>query len=251
MARHLSLAVLLYHHVGPVREQSCRGLTVTPEAFSRQIGTMAAMGYSAILPDSWIAYVRGEGDIPERCVMITFDDAYADLDEHALPVLERKGFPATVFVPTSLVGKTINCSPADTNAMLPIMSEAQIQRWVAKGMTVGAHSRTHCDLTTVSASAAEDEITGSKADVSRMTGRAVTAFAYPYGKLNAEIEARVRSTYDIAFTVNEGLNDSSTPLSAMNRTMIQHADTIVDVLLRARYGKSVFQKIRQTVTARG
>src|SRR5829696_1280245 len=159
MTRDLSVAVLLYHHVGPVREQSCRGLTVTPEAFSRQIGTMAAMGYTAILPDAWIAYVRGEGEIPERCVMITFDDAYADLDEYALPVLEKRGFPATVFVPTSLVGKSINCSPSYANAMLPIMSESQIRGWAARTVKFGAHSRTHCDLTNVSAADAEQEIT--------------------------------------------------------------------------------------------
>jgi peptidoglycan/xylan/chitin deacetylase (PgdA/CDA1 family) len=245
-----SVATLLYHHVGPVRESSCRGLTVTPQSFARQIATMSAMGYTAILPDDWGAYVHGEGDVPDRCVMITFDDAYSDLVEHAFPVLERHRYPATVFVPTSLIGKSINCNPDQPDAKLPIMSEDEIRHWSAKGVTFGAHSRTHADLTSLDRFQLDEEIEGSKDDLARITGQNVTAFAYPYGHLNQQVEAAVASHYRLAFTAEEGLNDTFTRLTALNRTMVQHKDTVVDVLLRARYGKSVLQRIRQTVTAR-
>ena len=250
MASARSVAVLLYHHVGPVRQAACRGLTVIPQSFARQIATISAMGYTAILPDDWAAYVRGEGDVPERCVMITFDDAYADLVEHALPVLEKHSYPAIVFVATSLVGKTINCNPDQSEATLPIMSDAQIKQWSSRGVTFGAHSRTHADLTALSATQAEGEITGSKEDLAAITGQDVTAFAYPYGKYNSALEPIVGAHYKTAFTVEEGINDSSTPLTSLNRTMVQHKDSVVDVLLRARYGKSVLQKILNTMTPR-
>jgi len=250
MAPARSVAVLLYHHVGPLREQACRGLTVSPQAFARQIATMSAMGYTAILPDDWAAYARREGDIPDRSVMVTFDDAYSDLAEHALPVLEKHGYPATVFVPTSLIGQSIGCNPEVPGAMLPIMSAEQIRHWSGRGVTFGAHSRSHSDLTTLDISEAEVEMTGSKNDLAQLTGQNVTAFAYPYGRFNPALQSIAASNYSVAFTVEEGLNDSSTPLTALHRTMVQHKDSVVDVLLRARYGKSVLQRIRQTVIAR-
>jgi peptidoglycan/xylan/chitin deacetylase (PgdA/CDA1 family) len=101
----------------------------------------------------------------------------------------------------------------------------------------------------VDAGAAAVEIRESKSDLESIVGSPVKAFAYPYGKRNESVEAMVRDTYDIAFGIEEGINDSSTPLSRLYRTMIQHGDTIVDVLLRARYGRSVLQRIRTAVRA--
>jgi peptidoglycan/xylan/chitin deacetylase (PgdA/CDA1 family) len=207
------------------------------------------MGYTAITPDDWVAYVHGAREIPERCVMITFDDAYQDLTEYALPVLERKSYPATVFVPTSLIGKTIQCNPAQAEATLPIMTAEEISHWSSRGVVFGAHSRTHIDLTSCPVPLARDEITGSQSDLGSLIGARIGAFAYPYGKFNDDVEEMTDECYDIAFTIEEGMNDASTPLSAMKRTMVQHGDTIVDLLLRARYGKSVLQTIRTAISS--
>ncbi|MEO8192468.1 MAG: polysaccharide deacetylase family protein [Gemmatimonadales bacterium] len=243
------VAALLYHHVGPVTEPACMGLTVTPEAFSRQMSTLVALGWNAITPEEWAAHVRGERDMPSRTVMITFDDAYADLAEHALPVLAKHSLPSTVFVPTSLVGKTIPCNPRSPAASLPLMSASQIREWADRGVSFGAHSRTHADLTTLDAAQLDAEVIGSRDDLVALTGRAVTAFAYPYGKLDPAVHDVVAQSYDVAFTIDEGLNDRETPLAALRRTMVQHGDSVVDVCLRARYGKSVLQSIRNV--ARG
>jgi len=249
MSETRSVAVLLYHHVGPEREPRCRGLTVSPEAFARHVSTLSAMGYTAITPDDWVSYVHGASEIPERCVMITFDDAYQDLVEHALPVLERKSFPATVFVPTSLTGKSIQCNPRENDATLPLMTSSEIEEWASRGVIFGAHSRNHIDLTACPVVVARGEIEGSQNDLMKLTRGRVGAFAYPYGKVNEDVEEMVDKCYDIAFTTVEGMNDSATPLTEMRRTMVQHGDTIVDVLLRARYGKSVLQTIRNVVRA--
>jgi len=247
MSDERSIAVLLYHHGGPERETACRGLNVSPETFARHITTLSAMGYTAITPDEWVAYVHGAREIPERCVMITFDDAYEDLVEHALPCLEKKSFPATVFVSTDLIGKTLPCNPREPDAVLPIMTEGQIREWAERGVIFGAHSRSHVDLSSVSMSVARSEIRGSQQDLANILGSRVGAFAYPYGKYNDEVETLVDECFDIAFTIEEGINDPSTPLALMKRTMVQHGDSIVDLLLRARYGKSVLQKIKAAV----
>jgi peptidoglycan/xylan/chitin deacetylase (PgdA/CDA1 family) len=244
------VAALLYHHVGPVHEPACRGLTVTAEAFRRQMGALAAMGYSTILPDQWVSYVNGESDCPERCVMLTFDDAYSDLIANAFPVLARHGFSATVFVPTALAGGNIQCNPAIADAFLPLMSSAEIAEWSGKGIDFGAHSRTHADLTAISAGDIEGEISGSGDDLAELLKRPVSCFAYPYGRSNDLVRAIVMKRFTSAFGVEEGLNDRSTPLHDLRRTMVQHADMVVDVCLRARFGRSFFDKVRSAASDR-
>jgi peptidoglycan/xylan/chitin deacetylase (PgdA/CDA1 family) len=245
-----TIVALLYHHVGPIREETCKGLTVLTQAFARQMATLAAMGYTAILPDDWVACIRGQGEIPDRSVMITFDDAYADLVEHALPVLEKHGYPATVFVPTSLIGGELKCNPRQPGPRLAIMSREQIREWSNRGVTFGSHSRTHADLVAIPVEQAEEEIASSKLELEEIVEHPVTAFAYPYGKLDSDIERIVGGSYAAAFTTEEGINDSSTPLTRLKRTMVQHKDTVADVLLRARYGKSVLDKVRSMVAPR-
>ena len=129
------------------------------------------------------------------------------------------------------------------------MSAEDIGKWASRGVIFGAHTRNHVDLTSVESQSAASEIRDSKADLEQLTGTPVTSFAYPYGKRNDEVESVVRDTYSIAFGIDEGVNDSTTPLTNLYRTMVQHGDTIVDVLLRARYGKSVLQRIRTAVRA--
>jgi peptidoglycan/xylan/chitin deacetylase (PgdA/CDA1 family) len=242
-----TVSTLLYHHVGPVCPPACRGLTIEPGVFARQMSTLSAMGYTAILPDDWAAHVRGEKDVPSRSVMITFDDAYADLCQYAFPVLEKHGFPAIVYVPTALVGGTIKCSPRDSAAELPLMATEDLLKWAARGVTFGAHSRTHADLTALDVAAATSEIVGSRDDLSRLLGTSITSFAYPYGRFNDEVESVAAVNFSTAFTIEEGLNDNTIPLSALHRTMVQRTDSLADVLLRARYGKSVLQKMRAAI----
>ncbi len=247
--RHV--AVLLYHHVGPVADPACRGLTVESGRFSRQMTALSAMGFSTIHPGDWAAHLRGERDLPAWPVIITFDDAYADLTTHAFPALLRHHFSATVFVPTALIGGTIECSPHKPDAVIPVMTASGISEWAERGIEFGAHSRTHADLTRISAGDALEEIRGSRDDLAALLGRDVRTFAYPYGRWNAAVREMVSQLFETAFTIEEGLNDAGQPPSSLRRTMVQHGDSVVDVCLRARYGASALQRVRNAVRGAG
>ena len=97
------LPVLLYHHVGPARSGVHGSLTVSPSRFQRQISWLARHGYRGICPSEWLHYRRETKAPSSKLALLTFDDAYADLVEHALPVLSQHGFGAAVFVVTGLV----------------------------------------------------------------------------------------------------------------------------------------------------
>jgi peptidoglycan/xylan/chitin deacetylase (PgdA/CDA1 family) len=247
MARDYKVAALLYHHVGPLRDESCRSLNVSETAFTKQIKTLRALGFETISPDQWVGYVRG-GDIPgRRHVMITFDDAYADLTEFAFPILEQSQFTATVFVPTSIIGRSLPCNPRSPDASLPLMAKDDITNWAARGISFGAHSRTHADLTALSHDAVEAEVRGSKEELAAITGKPVTSFAYPYGRLSTPVKSIAGAAFDSCFTLVEGMNDARTELSSLRRTMVQHGDTVADVCLRATYGMSVLERVRTVV----
>ncbi|MGA9427849.1 MAG: glycosyltransferase, partial [Terracidiphilus sp.] len=98
--------VLLYHHVGPLREGTYHQLTISAKAFARQIRWLARRGYTGILPSDWLRWLRDGTGLPRKPIMITFDDGYADIAQYALPILRRYGFGATVFIVTARTGGT-------------------------------------------------------------------------------------------------------------------------------------------------
>src|SRR5262245_26622074 len=136
----MRLPVLLYHHVGRRDLQTRRNLTVSPERFASHVGWLVARGYRGIRPADWLAWRVHGTALPRKPILITFDDAYAELVAHALPTLERNGFGAAVYVPTACVGRTL---PWDDS---PVMSAAEIREWAGRGIEFGAHTRTHPDL---------------------------------------------------------------------------------------------------------
>src|SRR5690606_28687144 len=78
-------------------------VSATPEAFAEQMRYLANR-FRVVSVDEVLAAYRGEERLPQRAVLITFDDAYRDVGEVAWPILRRMRLPATVFVPTACTG---------------------------------------------------------------------------------------------------------------------------------------------------
>jgi peptidoglycan/xylan/chitin deacetylase (PgdA/CDA1 family) len=163
--------------------------------------------------------------------MFTFDDAYADCATYAFPVLERFGFQSVVFV---ISGQVLGLTSWDG---LPMMTIEQIRYWDAHGVEIGAHTRTHCDLTAASDQVVEDEVTGSKEELIR-AGLRPLSFAYPYGSLDERGRKSVQGVFPIAFTCEEGLNDLCTDPLLLKRTMVQPGDSLLDIEFRVTFART-------------
>lgn len=96
--------VLAYHHVCPAG-QTAPWITVAPEEFGEQMDYLARSGMAAPITDLLADLRRGQLSAGAR-VVVTFDDASVDFVEQAYPVLRRHGVPATLFVPTGLIGSS-------------------------------------------------------------------------------------------------------------------------------------------------
>ncbi|MVW72717.1 polysaccharide deacetylase family protein [Bordetella sp. 15P40C-2] len=100
MSNAPNIPVLMYHHVSP-----CGGMiAVTPEVFEQQIAGLARAGYTALGTEQFAQYLAG-GSVPEKSVLITFDDGYLNNWTYAHPILQRYGMKAILFLITGWAGE--------------------------------------------------------------------------------------------------------------------------------------------------
>lgn len=176
-------AILQYHHVA---EGTPRSTSVTPAEFATHMERLHRDGFRvAPLPAVIAALQRGE-PIPDRTVCLTADDGYANLREHALPVLERYGWTMTVFVCTEQV---------DTGRPLHL-DWNDLRTLQAAGWTIASHGTTHLHLVARHEGESEaawrarirDDIGGSITRLRAELGEDVPAFyAYPYGEYDPAV----------------------------------------------------------------
>jgi peptidoglycan/xylan/chitin deacetylase (PgdA/CDA1 family) len=215
--RSVRLPVLTYHHVGTATAGSWPLLTIAPAAFEKQIRWLIRRGYTGIRSRDWLCFVRDNKPLPKKPVLLTFDDAYADLAETAFPTLQRYRFPATVFAVTDHIGEANTWDVANGYPERRIMSAANIREWFAQGMEFGAHTRSHPDLCRIPDCSLVDELEGSKAALESLLGSPVEAFAYPYGSYDERVVGFARKTFDVAFTCDPGMNRKETDIFRMCR----------------------------------
>src|SRR3954463_9374772 len=103
----LAVPALAYHKVAEIPPGArYRGNYVTPKQFQDQLRLLRAGGYRSISFAEYLAYRRGEGTLPPKPILITFDDGYRSNLDFALPVLTAAGFSSTVFAVSTLLGHT-------------------------------------------------------------------------------------------------------------------------------------------------
>jgi peptidoglycan/xylan/chitin deacetylase (PgdA/CDA1 family) len=173
-----TVPVLMYHSIGGTDR-----LAVRPEAFADQMAYLKDNGFTSLR--------FGERTRPAtRPVVITFDDGYADFHEHALPVLDRFGFSATVFVTTGWLhdaGPYATGSPPGR-----MLTWRQTEEVAATGVEIGAHGHSHAQLDQLGDAALRDELRYSQDLLQDRLGRRVRAMAYPYGYSSARVRREVR-----------------------------------------------------------
>jgi peptidoglycan/xylan/chitin deacetylase (PgdA/CDA1 family) len=152
-------------------------------------------------------------------------------------VLRRHNFGGAVFVVSGCIGGENRWDQAKGSAPHRLMTAGQIREWSAHGIEFGAHSRTHPDLTTLSGPQLDEEIEGSRDDLSAVTGRAVVSFAYPYGRVSEAVAKRASAAFDCAFSCRSGVNTVSSDFYALCRSMVQPDDSALALACRVRFGR--------------
>ncbi|GAA0366481.1 polysaccharide deacetylase family protein [Actinoallomurus spadix] len=218
--------ILMYHSIGgPDR------LAVRPEAFAEQLALLRDCGFTPITFGELAA-----GDpVKGRPVVITFDDGYADFHERALPLLDRFGFRATVFVTTGWIR---DAGPYAAGRPLgPTLSWSQVAEIAACGIEVGGHGHSHAQLDQLRDAVLRTELLRSRRLLEDRVGRPVTTMAYPYGYSSARVRRETRAAgYDAACAVANTLAAGDGDRLAVPRVTVR-AGTSLAAFERALRGR--------------
>ena len=205
------LSILMYHKVNDVADNPT---TVPVAIFDQQLGRLGELGYNVVDLDAVLDhYTLGE-PLPDRAVLITFDDGYRDTLENALPVLQRHGFSAVIFIPVAYMDDETPL-PHETHLVErgmrnPTLDWGLMRELDAGGVRVESHGIAHRPLAEVTLDEAVREIAVSKLRLEERLGREVEAYAFVKGSqadFRPEHASLVQQAgYKLAFTSVSGAN---------------------------------------------
>lgn len=178
-ARSTRHTVLAYHAVGrcPSDGRVHQCVCTSPVMFARQMEYLARR--RTVVPLD--ALVTGRLESRKPAVAITFDDGYRNVLTTALPVLQRYGFPATVFVPTRWIGDRNQWDASTDCFPLDLLDEGELRFLEQQGLTIESHGHAHLDLETADQAAVGNDLETSFARLAELLGRKPRHVAYPYG----------------------------------------------------------------------
>jgi peptidoglycan/xylan/chitin deacetylase (PgdA/CDA1 family) len=186
----VKIPILLYHHVVPDPKPT-RYWTSNAD-FEAQMDDLQRLGYRTITIAQLTQAVDHGEALPEKPIVITFDDGDIDAYQNALPILSDHHMVAVMYVVANRVGAE------------GYLSADQIRDMVAAGWEIGSHSMTHPHLASVSWVQLRTELLKSRLDLEEVVGEAITTFAYPYGEVMPDFADKVHE-YGYTSAVGLGL----------------------------------------------
>ena len=173
-----AMPILMYHSL----DTSGSVVSVPPADFAAQMACLADMGFRGVSLREAVAHREARGRWPDQSAVLTFDDGYASVYEHGLPILARHDFSATVFLVSGFVGGQNDWAPSPAGlGIRATVTWDQVAEMAAAGVEIGAHTHTHPDLRRLSEALVEQEMATSRTEIESHVLRPVESFAYPFG----------------------------------------------------------------------
>ncbi|MEI6607605.1 MAG: polysaccharide deacetylase family protein [Verrucomicrobiota bacterium] len=212
------VVVLGYHDLSDTETETAMRLHTSK--FRKQMATLRQLGITVISLEDFLAWKRGAKSIPEKSILLTFDDGWKSVYTDAMPILKEFGYPFTLYLYKNYIdgGKKA-------------LSTAMITEMLQHGGSLGSHSVSHPYPTTIKAfrkKGAHDfdaflrkEIGESKRFIETKFSTTVTTYAYPGGFVTDEMWPIAEEFgYTTLFTVTPGKIHRATPDQRLPRYMI-------------------------------
>ncbi|EDM35301.1 hypothetical protein PBAL39_13752 [Pedobacter sp. BAL39] len=200
--------VLCYHQIRDWKASDSKRAhddIIPPAKFREHIKMLADSGYHTILPDQLYDYLKFGKALPEKPIMISFDDT--DLDQYTVgaPTLEKYGFKGVFFLMTVSIGRP------------RYMSKTQIKDLSDKGHVIASHTWNHKNFSQFTAEDWDIQIDQPTKKLEQITGKKITYFAYPYGVSKAsELHKLEEHGFKAAFILSTR-RDEIYPLMTVRR----------------------------------
>ena len=228
------VVVLAYHSLADLSGDTVLAeYGIPPERFAEQLDMLARRGHSFIDLDAVLAAIEGRGKLPQKAILVTFDDAYADLVPAATSILAERGIPAVVFAVSGQIGGVNEWDHRLGATSLPLLDVAGLRELIAAGVEIGSHGVSHRPLTSLSPAEVGAELAGSAAAIEAAGLPRPRSFAYPHGEWSPE-SARTAADngYSAAFTIDPGSARRGEDPQALPRIEVLAGDSALTLRLK-------------------
>ena len=192
--------ILCYHKVE--RRLELGATRLSPRRFAAQIRRLAAAGWRTLSVAELAACLRGERTVGPRELMVSFDDAYRGLRDHAFPVLADHGFGAVCFVITDYAGALNRWDVAYGGRRFAHLAWRDMMRWQARGIEFASHTASHPRLTWADEATIGREMAASRRAIVRHLGTDLAAISYPFGAAGPREHSIARAEgYELGFAL--------------------------------------------------
>lgn len=228
--KKIDVPILIYHYVEyvhDVRDTIRRSLDITPYIFEKQVATLQTSGYTFLTPSDINDILDNKKRLPERSVILSFDDGYGDFYTDVLPILQKYKVRAVAYIISGFIDH------------LNYMTSGQLRDVIKTGLVeIGCHTMHHVNLKYVASSLADKEIEGCRNDIEQNFGIKTVSFAYPDGGYNESLFPILAAAgFKNAATTKFGFEISKNNLYNIPR-----------VRPGARMGKDLISYIEQGIT---
>ena len=201
--------ILEYHMVTENPRPGAEKYVVPPADFAEQLDYLASEGYTTITPQDYARARKGKQTLPEKPVILSFDDGYEDNHRVVLPMLEERGMKAVFYVVTNDIG------------LLGYMTWDNLFDMERRGMEIGSHTANHIPLTTLPPEKQREELRLSKLMLEWKGLKTIYSFSYPTGAYDEGIVTMLaEEDYLTAVTGEAGLNNVETNPYLLHRVNI-------------------------------
>lgn len=203
--------VLEYHMVNDADNGEGWAYNVPPEEFRQQLDYLQQQGYTTITMLEFMKAKKGKLELPDKPIILTFDDGYEDNYTTMLPMLEARGMKAVVYMVTNDIGRP------------NYLSWDQLRDMQDRGIEIGSHTANHQPLTHLDPEKQAEEMRLSKLLMEWNGIRTVFSFSYPNGAYTDAMPGMLaENEYLTAVTGDAGLNTFATNPYLLQRVNIPH-----------------------------
>ena len=226
--------VLMYHSVHADPTAQTRELSVHPAAFDAQLEALYEMGFGAVTMAALVGYWRQRAAgvqprplLPERPVVLTFDDGYADFHATVLPLLQRHRTTGSLYVTTGWLADAGTRRAG--RPLAPMLSWGQLAEAAAEGVEIGGHSHSHAQLDQLPQELMSAEVTLNQELLEQRLQQPLRTFGYPFGYSDARVRRVVRGAgYAGACAVANTLADPRQGPYALARLTVRRSTSLED-----------------------
>jgi peptidoglycan/xylan/chitin deacetylase (PgdA/CDA1 family) len=219
------IPILAYHTVSDRPLPWIARFAITPRTFAEHLDVIVAADASTMTVSDFVDAIRQDPPaLPERLVLITFDDGFADFRDEALPAMASRGIRSTLYVTTGFAEQ--GRGPYGDR----MLDFASLEALAAAGVELGGHTHTHPQLDTLAGRHLHEEVERCKALLEDRVGTPIRTFAYPHGYSSPRVRGAVREAgYESACAIMNGLSSVPRDPFMIPRLMVRSTTSTAEL----------------------